>query len=180
MRARICLLSVSSLVSPGPLVPMPPPSRERSVPLPARRGRRYLFCAISTCRRPSWVVALCAKMSRMSIVRSIVNTSQAFSMFLICVAVSSLSKTILLTSSCLHSSAISSSLPVPIQLALSYAGRFCTTLATTSPPAVCTSSSSSSSDTCISYLPRSAAASSTLSGLIVLSVISGIMIYLFE
>ena len=40
MRWRMRRRSVSSLVSPGPRVPMPPPSRESSTPLPARRGSR--------------------------------------------------------------------------------------------------------------------------------------------
>ncbi len=35
---RICLRSLSSLVSPGPLVPMPPPSRDMLCPTPTNRG----------------------------------------------------------------------------------------------------------------------------------------------
>ena len=34
--------SVSSLVSPGPRVPMPPPSRDSAAPAPTSRGSRYL------------------------------------------------------------------------------------------------------------------------------------------
>ena len=34
MRMRICLRSVSSFVSPGPLVPIPPPRRESALPAP--------------------------------------------------------------------------------------------------------------------------------------------------
>ncbi len=41
MRLLMCLLSLSSFVSPGPLVPIPPPRRERAVPCPERRGREY-------------------------------------------------------------------------------------------------------------------------------------------
>ncbi len=37
----ICRRSVSSFFSPGPLVPMPPPSLDNAFPKPVRRGRRY-------------------------------------------------------------------------------------------------------------------------------------------
>ena len=42
MRVRMRRRSVSSLVSPGPRVPMPPPSRDSAAPAPASRGSRYL------------------------------------------------------------------------------------------------------------------------------------------
>ena len=70
MRWRIFRRSVSSFVSPGPRVPMPPPSRESQSLPPTSRGRRYLSCASSTCSLPSRVRARAAKMSRMSCVRS--------------------------------------------------------------------------------------------------------------
>ena len=41
MRWRMRRRSVSSFVSPGPRVPMPPPSRDSAVPDPASRGSRY-------------------------------------------------------------------------------------------------------------------------------------------
>jgi hypothetical protein len=40
LRTRIRRRSVSSFVSPGPLVPMPPPNRESAAPAPTRRGSR--------------------------------------------------------------------------------------------------------------------------------------------
>ena len=39
MRRRMCRRSLSNLLSPGPRVPMPPPSRENSVPRPERFDR---------------------------------------------------------------------------------------------------------------------------------------------
>ena len=49
MRTPMRRRSVSSFVSPGPRVPIPPPSRESEAPCPVRRGSRYAFgCASST------------------------------------------------------------------------------------------------------------------------------------
>ena len=70
MRVRMRRRSVSSFVSPGPRVPMPPPSRDSAAPEPTSRGSRYFSCASSTCSLPSRVRARRAKMSRMSCVRS--------------------------------------------------------------------------------------------------------------
>ena len=69
-RCRMCRRSVSSLVSPGPRVPMPPPRRDSQSPEPTSRGIRYFSCASSTCSWPSRVRARRAKMSRISCVRS--------------------------------------------------------------------------------------------------------------
>ena len=71
--------STSSWVSPGPLVPMPPASRESWVPRPRRRGSRYRSWASSTWARPSWVRAFWAKMSRITAVRSIAVRPRIFS-----------------------------------------------------------------------------------------------------
>ena len=76
IRIRIFRRSTSSLVSPGPSVPMPPPSRDISVPMPTSRGSRYFSCASSTWSLPSRVRARLAKMSRMSCVRSTTLRSQ--------------------------------------------------------------------------------------------------------
>ena len=62
--------STSSCVSPGPRVPMPPVWRERCGHILVRRGSRYCNCASSICSRPSRLRARCAKMSRISCVRS--------------------------------------------------------------------------------------------------------------
>ena len=40
IRRRMCRRSVSSWLSPGPRVPMPPPSRESAPPSPVSRGSR--------------------------------------------------------------------------------------------------------------------------------------------
>ena len=77
MRVRIFRRSTSSLVSPGPRVPMPPPSRDSSGPAPISRGSRYFSCASSTCSLPSRVRARRAKMSRISCVRSTTLQRQA-------------------------------------------------------------------------------------------------------
>ena len=62
MRERMRRRSISNLVSPGPRTPIapptppppeprePPPRRERSLPRPVSRGRRYSSCASSTCK----------------------------------------------------------------------------------------------------------------------------------
>ena len=80
-RERMCRLSVSSCVSPGPLVPMPPPSRDIATPLPVSRGIRYFSCASSTCSLPSFDLARRANISRISIVRSMVRVSVSASIF---------------------------------------------------------------------------------------------------
>ena len=56
--ALISRLSVSIWVSPGPLVPIPPPRRSRWDHCPASLGSRYSCCASSTCRLPSRLRAL--------------------------------------------------------------------------------------------------------------------------
>ena len=75
MRSRTRRRSISSLVSPGPRPPMPPARRESEVSRCARRGSRYLSCASSTWSLPSRVEARCAKMSRISWVRSMTRRS---------------------------------------------------------------------------------------------------------
>jgi len=42
MRSRMRRRSISSFFSPGPLVPMPPPRRDRDFPSPASLDARYL------------------------------------------------------------------------------------------------------------------------------------------
>ena len=42
MRRRMCWRSTSSLVSPGPRVPMPPPRRDMASPHPRRRGKEVV------------------------------------------------------------------------------------------------------------------------------------------
>ena len=74
MRSRASRRSVSIWDSPGPRVPMPPPSRSRWVHRPRMRARLYSSCASSTWSLPSAEAAWSAKMSRMIAVRSITGT----------------------------------------------------------------------------------------------------------
>ena len=80
----ILRLSISSFVSPGPLAPnepddAAPPCRESSFPRPTSLGEVYFSCASSTWSRPSLVLAWSAKMSRMSMLLSITETSDEIS-----------------------------------------------------------------------------------------------------
>src|SRR5690554_3194483 len=84
--------SVSSFVSPGPRVPIPPPRRERISPFPERRGRRYSNWAFSTWSLASLVCARWAKMSRIKPVRSTILVSRTSSKFPAWAGVSSSSK----------------------------------------------------------------------------------------
>ena len=70
MRLRARRRSVSIWVSPGPLVPMPPPSRSRWLHRPRMRARLYSSWASSTWSLPSALPAWRAKMSRITVVRS--------------------------------------------------------------------------------------------------------------
>ena len=71
IRSRTRRRSTSSCVSPGPRVPTPPPPGARGASTGAvSRGSRYWSCASSTCSLPSRLRARCAKMSRMSALRS--------------------------------------------------------------------------------------------------------------
>ena len=69
-----------------------PPGARGATTGPCSRGSRYSVCASSTCRRPSRVRARCAKMSRISAVRSSTFTSSAFSRLRCCDGDSSSSK----------------------------------------------------------------------------------------
>ena len=72
---RIWRRSVSSFVSPGPLVPIPPPKRDKYFPWPTRRGNKYSSWANSTCSFPYFDRARKAKMSKISWTRSITGTT---------------------------------------------------------------------------------------------------------
>jgi hypothetical protein len=116
MRRLILRRSVSSWVSPGPRVPLPPPSCDKARPRPARRGSWYSSCASSTWSWPSRVLAWRAKMSRMSCERSMTWQGSRDSMLRSCEGVRSWSKR---TSEALveaTTSTISSSLPWPTRL----------------------------------------------------------------
>jgi hypothetical protein len=143
MRSRMRRLSTSSLVSPGPLVPMPPPRRLIASPRPARRGSWYLSWASSTCTCASRPEAFCAKMSRITCVRSRTFSFVRRSTSRACAGVSSLSKTSRSASSWNASETASCSLPSPTSVLWSGFSRRCTVVAATVAPALRTSSASS-------------------------------------
>ena len=146
MRSRIIRRSVSNFVSPGPLVPIPPPKRERDIPCPIIRGSVYCSCASSTCSLPSFVRARCAKISRINAVRSSTLIPSACSRFRCWAGDNSSSNTQRSTSSCCANRARSLTLPRPIKNPGSGLGRFCKNFAITSAPAVSASCRSSSSE----------------------------------
>ena len=108
---------------------MPPPSCDISMPRPASRGSMYSSCASSTCSWPSRVRACCAKMSRISWVRSITRVLTSFSMLRCCEAVRSWSNRQHVGGIEAAAPAISSSLPLPIRVAGSGRSRCCRNLA---------------------------------------------------
>ena len=122
MRRWIRRRSVSSLVSPGPRVPMPPPSWDMDLPSPVSRGSMYSSCASSTCNWPSRVRAWRAKMSRINWVRSSTRQGSAASRLRSCVGERSWSKSTRSASAEAATPAISSTLPEPTRVAGSRLG----------------------------------------------------------
>ncbi len=139
--------SVSSWVSPGPLVPMGeppvPPCRSRWLHMPIRRGSRYWYWASSTCRQPSLVLARWAKMSRIRPLRSMTCTPSSSVRTRICDGDRSLSKITMVACSLSTMRLTSSTLPSPMKLWGSGFSRLCRMMPAVSPPAVSTSSDSS-------------------------------------
>ena len=113
IRSLIRRLSISNFFSPGPLVPIPPPSLDMERPRPVRRLSLYFNCASSTWIFPSLVVALAAKISRIISVRSMTFVSNICSKFLSCAGDNSSSQTIPVAPSSAIMSAISCTFPVP-------------------------------------------------------------------
>ena len=114
IRSRIKRLSISSFFSPGPLVPIPPPSLDNEFPSPIRRDALYFNCASSTCILPSLDTALAAKISRINSVRSMILHPNSCSRFFNCTDVSSSSQ-IIPVASVSHNSSLSSVIfPFPI------------------------------------------------------------------
>ena len=150
IRSWIRLLSTSSFVSPGPLVPIPPPSLDREFLSPTRRTARYLNCASSTWIFPSLVFARAAKISRMIIVRSMTFVSRASSRFFNCAGESSSSQTTPVAPDSQTISFNSWILPFPRYVPGWIFSRFWITTPTVSAPAVFTSSRSSSTDSSVS------------------------------
>ena len=80
---------ISSFVSPGPLPPIPPVSRDMAVFFSMSRGSRYWSWASSTWILPSRLWARWAKMSRMSWGRLMIFSSVKSVIERICAGVSS-------------------------------------------------------------------------------------------
>ena len=120
----MCRRSVSSFFSPGPRVPIPPPSLESDFPNPVSLGILYASCASSTCSLPSFDVARLAKISSIRIVRSITRTPTASSRFRSCIPVSSSLKMTVSASMFFAISASSSTFPFPIKVAVFGRSRF--------------------------------------------------------
>ena len=158
-------LSLSSLLSPGPLVPIPPPRRDILLPLPDKNGSEYLSCASSTCNLPSLDLALAAKISSMSMVLSTTLVSVFVSILLICDGVSSLSAIIRSISLFRQKAATSDILPLPIYVAGDGASSFCITVPIISAPAVSERRANSSIEISALYSPVSTPIKSALSGL---------------
>ena len=113
IRSLIRRLSISNFFSPGPLVPIPPPSLDIEFPSPVKRAALYRSCANSTCIFPSLVFALAAKISKITIVLSMILHCNSLSRLLICDGDSSSSQTIPVAPYPSIIMRISSSFPVP-------------------------------------------------------------------
>ena len=114
IRSRIRRRSISSFFSPGPLVPIPPPSLDSDLPIPDRRDARYLSWASSTWIFPSPDTALAAKISRIRSVLSSTLQSSSSSRLPSWVLLSSSSQMIPVASVSHNSSFNSISFPRPI------------------------------------------------------------------
>ena len=111
---RIRRRSVSSFFSPGPLVPIPPPSLDKEARRPTRRALLYRSCANSTWILPSLVVACFAKISRIRSVLSITLHSSSCSRLFICAGESSSSQIMPVASTASIRERTSSIFPFPI------------------------------------------------------------------
>ena len=168
--------STSSFFSPGPLVPIPPPSLDIDFPSPDKRLNLYLSWASSTCILPSLVVALDAKISRITSVLSITFVSRYNSRFFCCAGLSSSSHTMPVAPVLSTSSAISATFPVPTYVPGCIFSLLWISVPTTVAPAVFTSSASSESESSASspscsLTPTSTTLSSISSILIVSAII---------
>ena len=172
-RARSSLLSTSICFSPMPLV-RPPLCRSRWDHIRVRRGSWYSACASSTWSIPSRDAARCAKMSRISAVRSQTPTffvetlargpakpppglppppayapSRAPSRLRACAGVSSSSKITTSARDATTAAAISATLPAFTYVLGFGAESACESLPTTTSPAVSASDASSARDSAV-------------------------------
>ena len=131
---------------------MPPLCRERWPQKRVKRGSRCCNWASSTCNFPSRVRARCAKISRISAVRSSTLQPKTFSKFRLCAGESSSSNTTVSTLWPRQKSANSRALPLPMKVPASGFSSFCVPVPITSPPAVAANSANSSMDSRICQL----------------------------
>src|SRR3954464_6999885 len=148
--------SSSIWVSPGPpRAPMPPRWRSRCDQRRTSRVLRYCRRASSTCSLPSWLRARCAKISRISSVRSLTARPRWRSRLRCWPGLSDWSNRISVAPSWVASALISSALPLPTNSAASGALRLAVMRPTGCIPAVRASSPSSSSSASKWGSPRS-------------------------
>lgn len=154
---------------PPPLPPEPPPEPEpplASIPAPAvrkdvSRGIMYFICAAWTWSFATRVRARCAKIWRMSWVRSrtmasvVVPTMNADCRLRACAGDSSSSKTTTVTPPAIALATISSSLPVPMNVDGDGCCMTCDSRAVTTSPAVSQRRTSSSSESVSDHLSSS-------------------------
>ena len=146
MASPIIRRSSSICFSPGPpRTPAPPVWRSRWDQRRTSRVLTYCRRASSTCSLPSWLRARCAKISRMSRVRSLTGRSRWRSRLRCCAGLRDWSNRTSVAPVCSASALISSALPLPMNSAASGALRLQATRATGASPAVCASRPSSSS-----------------------------------
>ena len=128
--------------------------RTRCPHIPVRRGRRYLYWASSTWSRPSFVLARCAKMSRMSAERSITATPSSSESTLCWEGERALSRMTMSAPAASASAFTSAALPSPIKVLGSGASLFWSTVPTQTPPAVSSRADSSSIEDSVAFSSR--------------------------
>ncbi len=156
MASPIMRLSNSICVSPGPpRWPIPPCWRSKWLQRRTSRVLKYCNRANSTCNLPSWLRARWAKISRISIVRSLTGHCKKRSKLRCCAGLKAWSNSTSLAWCISTKSLSSSALPLPMNKAGSGALRLHTKSATGCIPAVSASKPSSCSSPSKCEKPKS-------------------------
>ena len=140
MRLPISRRSVSSWVSPGPRKPIPPRCRSRWVQPRTSRVDKCVSCAISTCSLPSKERARCAKISRITPLRSSTRQQRSRSRLRSCAGERLRSKSTTSALYCATAALSSIALPTPTKYLGSGLARRADTVSTGTTPAEQTSS----------------------------------------